>query len=54
MVAVPVALMVAGLPLKVAGSRSHPGGCQIRMRPVFSSHGTDAPAPRTVMECGLA
>ncbi len=39
---------------QVRRSRSHHRGCQIRMRRVFSSHGTDAPAPRTVMEGGLA
>jgi hypothetical protein len=35
-------------------SRSQPGGCQFRMRPLSSSHGANASAPRPVMECGLA
>jgi hypothetical protein len=34
-------------------SRSHPGGCQIGMRRLSSSHGSDASAPRTVMEDGI-
>jgi hypothetical protein len=41
--------------LEILGSsRSQPGGCQIRMRPLSSRHGTDASAPRTVMEGSLA
>ncbi len=35
-------------------SRSQPGGCQIRMRPLSSSDGTNASAPGAVMERGVA
>ena len=41
-------------PSLIPDSRSQPGGCQIRMRPLSSSDGTDTSAPATVMERGLA